>query len=485
MFKTSTAHAAPRRSPACGRRPGQRRSEAGSIAIMTSAVLILMVGMFGVALDLSRAYNRKMELQMVADITALAAANALDGTEAGIERAVAAATVTANSFSFSYSRGSVAWSPEALSFGTAPSGGSGGWVDNAVAKSDAGRVFFVRVDTARLDAGHGHVTNVLVPVMSSAFGATQVTAVAVAGRDAINALPLAICANSNVPASALASGELVEFGFRRGVSYNLMNLNPGGRTPEHFLVNPISLAGTGNASMLARLDIVSTYICTGKMAIPALQGGAVAVERGFPLEAVYPHLNTRFGTYIAPCTPYSAPADPNQTEFDLTHVGWMKDKPDGLSANALPDPEMLVTVAEKPAGATGTAYGPLWSYARAAKHSSWVSNRGVEPLNGYATYNATDWGTLYKPGTPGVQNYPGSTPYQTTGGANAYKTIFNTRVLRVPLLNCPVAAGAKASAQVVGIGRFFMTVKATSSAVYGEFAGAEAWSAIGGSARLY
>lgn len=473
--------------PGLPRRQGARvrQAERGSIAVMTAVVLILMVGMFGFALDLSRAYNRKMELQMVADLAALAAANALDGTSTGVENAVTAAASAARDVRIAYSRGTVAWKPEALSFGTTSTGGTAGWMDKASAKTNAGKVFFARVDTSELDAGHGQIKNILIPVMSSAFTATQVTAVAVAGRDSVNALPLAICANAIEPAKPLGN-ELVEFGFRRGVSYNLMNLNPGGRTPENFLVNPISPAGTAGRSVIGNLDIVAAYVCTGKMAIPALQGGAVTVERGFPLAALYPHLNSRFGVYVEPCKAAAAPADPNQTHFDLTAATWMKEKPDGMTANTLPSPGPLMTVAEDSRDATSTSYGPLWSYARAAKHASWVNYKGVEPPEGYATFNASEWKNLYKPGLPVAQGYPGTTPYQTTaGGANAYRTFANTRVLRVPLLSCPVAEGSKVSANVIGVGKFFMTVPATSAAVYGEFAGAEAWSAVGGSVRLY
>jgi hypothetical protein len=43
----------------------------------------------------------------------------------------------------------------------------------------------------------------------------------------------------------------VEFGFR-GVSYNLMNLNPLGRSPENFLVNPVAPAGTVGTTMMDR-----------------------------------------------------------------------------------------------------------------------------------------------------------------------------------------------------------------------------------------
>lgn len=103
------------------------------------------------------------------------------------------------------------------------------------AKAKAASTFFARVDTSALDPAHGKVINFFMPVISSAFAQSNVAASAVAGRDSLNVLPLAICANSNTSAAALPSGELVEYGFRRGVSYDLMNLNPGGRTPRIFL----------------------------------------------------------------------------------------------------------------------------------------------------------------------------------------------------------------------------------------------------------
>jgi Flp pilus assembly protein TadG len=481
----NTTHIQHSRGPSPRAVWGPGKSEGGAIAVMAAFVIILMIAMFGFALDLSRTYNRKMELQSVADAAALAAAGALDGTPNGLDNAVLAAATAAATFNLSYNNVTVTWSADALTFGTAPNGGSRGWVDGGSAKGSAGDVFFARVDTSKLDPDHGRVVNVLMPVLSRSLAETNVSAAAVAGRDSLNALPLAICANANTAASSLTSGELVEYGFRRGVSYDLMNLNPGDRSAENFLVNPIAPAGTVGGSMMGRMEIVAAYVCTGQMAIPTLQGGEVTVERGFPIASLYEHLNSRFGTYTTPCQPSSAPTDPNGTRFDLAGATWMKDKPDGQSANPLPGPDPLLTVAERPAGATGTSYGPLWAYAKAARYTSYTANKGVEPAAGYTTYGASDWNTLYSPGQPAAQSYPATTPYQNTGGAAAYKTPYNTRVLRVPLLQCPVNAGAKASATVLGIGKFFMTVPATSSAVYGEFAGMETWAAIRGNVRLY
>jgi hypothetical protein len=461
----------------------QKGSEDGAIAIMTPFVLIVMLAMLGMALDLSQSYNRKTELQSVADAIALAAATALDGTPAGIDRAITAAGQAAVGFNVSYNKLSVSWSSASLTFGTAADGGSGGWMDGATAKASASKTFFARIDTSALDPGYGQVDNYFIPILSSALATTAVSASAVAGRDSLNVLPLAICANSNTNAASLASGELVEYGFRRGVSYNLMNLNPGGTTPENFLVNPIAAPGTVGTTMMNRMDVVAPFVCTGRMAISTLGGGDITVERGFPLSSLYVYLNSRFGSYATPCQSATAPADPSVKSFDLNSVSWMKDKPDGQSANPLVAP--LLTVAEQPATATQTAYGPLWSYAKAAKYSSYVANGGVEPAAGYSTFSTTDWSTLYNPGKPAAQSYPGTTPYQANGGSATYKPYRNTRVLNIPLLRCPVASGAISTATVVGVAKFFMTVPASASALYAEFAGMNTETALGGNARLY
>ena len=58
------------------------------------------------------------------------------------------------------------------------------------------------------------------------------------------------------------------------------------------------------------------------------------------------------------------------------------------------------------------------------------------------------------------------------------------RVLNIPLLACPVAAGANVLAQVIGVGRFFMTVPATSSRLSAEFAGIAPAASLSGVVEL-
>jgi hypothetical protein len=481
-------------------RPGAKvplRAQEGVIAVMTAGVLIVMFAFFGFAIDLSRTFNRQAELQNLADAAALAAARALDGTPEGITRAKTAAASTASGFGYSYNKGAVSWTDTAIRFGTRSDGGSSGWLDADSANGSAASVFFARVDTSALDASHGRVKNVFIPILSPAFAETNVVAYAVAGRSTINITPLAVCANSNTPAVS-RSGELVEYGFRRGIAYDLMQLNPTGATPENFLVNPIAPPGTVGASIIGNLVVVKPFICNGSLAMPTVSGGLITVERSFPIGSLSGQLNSRFGTSAAPCQSTSAPADMNVTSFAINGgANWMKNTPDGQTAKSIttihPDgSSTLWTVADptpSPAGTMGIEYGPLWSYAKAAKYSSYLSNNGVEPSAGYSTYSTSDWSTLYTPGAPvvntGTNAYPGTTPYQATGGASAYKTFRNTRVLNVPLLQCPVSSGAKTTARVLAVGRFFMTVPADTTRVPAEFAGLAPESAISGNVELY
>jgi len=83
-----------------------------------------------------------------------------------------------------------------------------------------------------------------------------------------------------------------------------------------------------------------------------------------------------------------------------------------------------------------------------------------------------------------------TTPYTVATGttysqapAVAYRPgVKYRRVLNVPLLACPVSG---ASATVLGIGRFFMTVQADTSAVHAEFVGTASDQQIGGPVEIY
>src|SRR5258708_35385547 len=69
----------------------RRRHERGAILVWFALGLLVVVGFIGIAVDVGRMYLVRTEGQTFVDAGALAAAAELDGTSAGITRAVNAA----------------------------------------------------------------------------------------------------------------------------------------------------------------------------------------------------------------------------------------------------------------------------------------------------------------------------------------------------------------------------------------------------------
>jgi Flp pilus assembly protein TadG len=479
--------------PTAWLRPLPQR-ERGAFSVLTAVLIIVILGVCGLAIDLSRMYNRKVELQSAADSIAMAAAAELNGTEAGVTSArTAALEAAANNATYDY-RSSIAWTENALRFSTAPSGGD--WVDADTAAAQPGRMFFVEVDTARLNARYGRVSMLMLQVLSPAKATASIRSRAVAGRSSVNVLPLAICAMTDAtdpPGVTGPAGELVELGFRRGISYNLMNLNPKSNTKAaNFLINPVAPGGTTvTTSVKSRLDVIEPFVCTGTLSIPQVMGANITVEHDFPLASVFQHLNSRFASYGTSCTPASAPPDTNIKEFTPAIVNaWMTNAP--LQAAAIPDPyPTRVTIADLPAAdipaaTTADQWGPLWIRTKAAKAENYDRN-AAEPPAGYPTFATTDWATLYPKATPKLKaSFPSPAPYRSGIVApTGYTGVADRRVLNVALLRCPVDAGSPASAEVVGVGKFYMTVKATTNVLVGEFAGLLRQEQLAGKVELY
>lgn len=478
--------------------PPLPRRQRGAFAVMTAALILVILGFCGFAIDLSRVYNRKVELQTLADAVALAAAVELDGTEAGIGRAMnAAATAAGRNQYYEYSAASVEWLDDALRFSWAPSGAE--WLDEGEARTQAREMFYVEVDTQRLADHHGNVSFALLQVFPSAGASAHISGRAVAGRSTINVMPLAICVISELPGDQ-KNDELIEYGFRRGISYNLMGLNPKERSsPANFLINPVAPPGTVGSSMKTRLDVIRPFICTGTMAIPRVTGDDITVERDFPLESVFAQLNSRFASYTAPCNATNAPPDSNVKEYTVSPttnaISWMKDKPAGQAAATARTASSLLTVADVPSDpespTTAPMYGPLWIYAKAAKYSDYRSGQ-AEPAGGYSTFSASniDWEKLYSPNPPQtLGTYPSPVPAKasnhTLAPPTTMKSIADRRILNIPLLRCPVSGGSPGRAEVLAVGKFYMTIQATQTALVGEFAGLARQEALVGQVELY
>jgi Flp pilus assembly protein TadG len=455
------------------RRRQHRRREGGVIAILFAGALIIICAFCGLALELSQVYNRKMELQNAADTAAVAAAYELDGTPAGITRAgqKASARFSASApseLTYQYGKQNMAWSDSVIEFGTTP---RGPWLplDSAAAKAAPNGLLYVKVDTGGLDPAYGQVNTLFMRVVSSSLATVSSDARAVAGRVGIGVTPLGICA-MRPEASRNRSGELEQYGFRRGVSYDLMQLNPQAtNVGQTFLINPlVGPGGTGAAT--SDINTVAPFVCTGTMGVARVTGGALSVSSPFPLGSLYQHLNSRFDSYsaaTAPCSPDSAPPDSNIKAYTAGTITWMTPLPGGQAAALSTVDNKRWTVAgpdPTPSGTTAAQFGPLWSYAKAVNYAA------APPPGGYTPYDVTNWKTLYNPGQPSAASYPSTPPYFKSGYTKtpSHPGVADRRVLNVPLLACPVSGN---TATISAIGRFFMTVPADSTHLYGEFAG--------------
>lgn len=75
-----------------------RRSESGSVLVMTVIAMFAFTLVLGTAIDVSRMYMMRAELQTAADAAALAAARELDGDLSGVNNAANRAIAIANSY---------------------------------------------------------------------------------------------------------------------------------------------------------------------------------------------------------------------------------------------------------------------------------------------------------------------------------------------------------------------------------------------------
>ncbi|WP_288379775.1 pilus assembly protein TadG-related protein [uncultured Massilia sp.] len=478
-----------RRTRMTFRRPDRQD---GAVAVMAVGAIVILCGFCSLALDLSRVYNRKIELQSVVDAAAVSAAIELDGTKAGLTRAAQKAAslfaipVVYGGPSYGYSQEAMEWSSDAIKFAATP---NGPWLSStdAASKTVPNGLLFVKIDTAGLDPSYGEVRTLFLPVISDGEPILSTSASAVAGASAVSVMPFAVCAMHGDEKHS-RNGELEEFGFRRGVSYDLMQLNPeASGAGQTFLVHPYGGPGAASTSPVD-FNTVAPSICTGVMGIARVMGGRVPVSSPFPLNDYHEQFNSRFDSYTAPCTADTAPPDRNikQYKFNDGSVPWMAATAKGQASDLHEDTvnHKRWTVAgpyPSPPGTTAAQYGPLWSYAKAVKYAD------PAPTGGYVAYLTSNWKDLYTPGEPGAKStYPSGTPYTTAGatyGESPSRTgVRDRRVLNVPLLACPVAENR---ATVKGIGRFFMTVKADGTHLYAEFAGLAEEQMLRTRVRLY
>lgn len=449
--------------------------QAGNFLIIFALLLSGLVAALGLALDVARVVARQAELRGLADAIVLAAARQLNGTATGVQAAAASAATAAAANPYGNGLASASGVAAALRLAATPDAADDGWLDVAAATAAPAGLWYARVDTAALDSA---VARLDLLVLSGLNGGAGVGAVhAVAGRTGVNITPLAICAMSSSAAGSMTHGslvELLEYGFRRGVGYNLLNLNPNGATPANYLVNPIDAPAAAPASAVNLAPaVMNAFMCSGTLALPQLPSSVYISALAVGGFAYSKQLNARFDDFTGSdaCSPVTAPPDRNIWQYTPASTGWWSsaNKPLGQTA-ASTTGTPLRTIADLASltGYTVTAgsYGPLWAYGQPVRAGSGVA------------FAVADWATLYPVSSgaaPASSGYPGSgvTPYTRTSSnfftaPTSHTGVAQRRVLNVPLLACPVSGN---TATVLAVGRFLLTAQASAAAVSGEFIG--------------
>lgn len=452
---------------------GQR----GAITIMLALLLVAMLALMGFSLDLARAYDRRVELQALADATALTAARSLDGSLQGIANAASNAEQVVAGNRYQSRSKAFAWSDDLLRFSEDPDAAEADWLEaGAIDSSRAARIRYARIDTAGISDGTGEVRTTFLNLLRRGHH-LALRAVAVAGRESSQVAPLGVCAMNPTRYTqrvhnAGVNNELVEHGFRRGVGYNLLNLNPDGPTAVNFLVNPVDVPPQANNSSHFANSFVAPYLCTGTMSVPA--NGELYVSQPFPATLIGA-LNARFNQYGSGlCNAVSAPPDLNLRVFNGLYGGWwMNAVPAAVSAKSVLQNNKLVTIADAAVPSplpSNTDMGTLWAFSRPVAYDPSKPNFAGAP------FVRADWPFLY-PTNPAAQSSFAlddplpylwhNSPHLVLSPVTAHR---NRRILYIPLLACPVS-GSKAT--VLAVGKFLMTAPATSTplAVHAEFGG--------------
>ncbi|MBI3284993.1 MAG: hypothetical protein HYZ65_09140 [Burkholderiales bacterium] len=466
-----------------------RNPQRGAVAVMLVLCLLALVGMMGLALDLSQTYDRKTELQNAADSAALAGAIKLNGKSSGIDAAVANAKAKAALHQFKFNT-DVAIPDEAITFSDSPDTADGSWLDISAAKAAPANLLFIKIDTRGGNAAYGQVNTNFIQVLSSALSTTNTYGRAVAGRFATSVTPIGVCAvdpdnqTKAVPHPGLPA-ELSEWGFRRGLAYDILEINPIGSSADPFLVNPLERASSPSDNRCTPsfndTPHARPFICEGSSNIVTTLPGYVFANNGMSA-TLKSELNARFTT---------------SSTCSLAPDANVKQYPPSVAAPASGNGWMSVTGNQ---GVTLINHVPFYMTIPASNANDWgvlwSYNAAVQFAAPHAAYSTADWPSLYPvttlPTPTANGNYPVApdNPYDTSSGAfyQAGSGARDRRVLNILIVDCRtyVKNPSCGTIQVLGIGRFFMPVQAQlPQHLYAEFAGLVPDTALTKEVRLF
>src|SRR6266540_1176407 len=245
---------------------GMRSRQRGAVAVILGITAIVLFAFMGIGVDLAYTYSRKSELMNAADAASLAGAKELNEKLSGVTGAppgqpctgtnigaIARAICTFNQNNTNNFVGSSFVITVAdLRLGSCPN------ADDRLQLRFPNCTFVAAssVTTAAAAAGKTFL-EVATPtqtrntffmlVTGAANASTSTFGYAVAGRFVNDVTPIGVCAidpinktNKYIYDFPAGTSELVELGFRRGVTYKLFGLNPlAGAPSDPYLVTPV------------------------------------------------------------------------------------------------------------------------------------------------------------------------------------------------------------------------------------------------------
>lgn len=496
-----------------------RSRQRGVVAVIAGLTAVTLFAFGGVALDLGHLYIGKTELQNASDAAALAGAKELNNKLSGVTAAINRAKDIAAQHKYDF-KTSLSITAANIRLGSCPNADNmNTWgrpalktptctfvaASSVTSDAQASGLTFIEVDT-----GDRTFDTFLMRVAGNAFNATQTAGYSVAGRYQNAITPIGVCAvDPSKPADTYAHNrdglppveEFVELGFRRGVTYNLFELNPLASGPsDPYLINPVDTPPACNPAN-SSAAFTAPFICSGNSAITVRRGDYVNTNTGMTA-SLAASLNSRFDDYKPPsvCTPASAPPDINVKRYPChfhptlgpgcsnnSPIDWMDvDAGIDMPVRQSVDVELDDTkpFPKKPKywphprtpGLSYKNYGPLWSYTR-PRHPN--GTKPGAPFTLEETTNSDIYNDAFRvqyfnsnyPTTTGA-GFPSGTPaapYNQIGNAQYFEApkigtgVRDRRVLNIVIVDCtvpPTGSGACGSMLVAGIGKFFMQVPA-------------------------
>jgi Flp pilus assembly protein TadG len=267
----------------------RRRTERGSILVMTALGMFCALLAVGLCIDISHFYLVKTELQNAADAAALAGAASLNSSATGIDAAVSRALVSMNKVEFG--KANVTVSASNVSFAVNLDDSS--YMSQASARASAPNIRFIRVTT--------NPASVKVYFASMVLGGyVDLTATATAGQS----VPLNVICGF-LPLSVIDYGSPIV----AGQMYTFRS-QPGGKnsvSPGNYQILAVASRG-GNDVRIGLASGVST--CAGMNSELA-----VDTKPGQTSGPVRQGLNTRFDDYQSGhVNPTDHPPDTNIKE---------------------------------------------------------------------------------------------------------------------------------------------------------------------------